>query len=224
MATRLYFHDAASDVAGTLPNPGALKSVDGTTLYNVEASDAQTNRSMTETIGAGQTSAALTTDATTAARTYLFRRFISPPLAAQTIASQTITVSVGGQESNTNSDMFESGSIVLSLWRPSTGAHINFLIGTPAVVLNEPSTSQTHCTGTQSSTSRTCNDGDVIVCDVVSAQSQNMGNAYTNTVFYDGTTEGSTSNIAAFVNFANTITFAAAGNTYTKAGFGRENA
>lgn len=203
MATKFYFHDAATTVGGTLPSVSPALDPP-----SVTAAGGQTNRSMTETIGAGQTSASLTTLAQTTQQSNLFRRFISDPIAAQTIASQTLTISVGALEANAASDMFEAGSSSIYIWRPGTGAIVNNLVANFFGILNEPGTSQTHCTITGSSTSRTSQDGDVIVFELWSIQSQSMGTAYNNQVFYDGTTEGSTSNIASYLNFANTITFA----------------
>lgn len=204
MTQRFYFHDAVTTVGGTLPSGAQL----GITP-NVEATGATTLRSMDGTPGSSQTSASLATAASTltSGNTNLFRMFVSPPLAAQTIAaSQTITMSVGGSESNGASNMFTAGSLRAYFWRPGTGAVVTGQwndSGSTAFqpVLNEPGGSQTHCTGTMSSTlERTLQNGDVLVVELYSRQAQAMAVSYTNTVFYDGTTEGSTTSIAAYID------------------------
>lgn len=199
--TKFYFHDAVQSNwgGGTLPDTGTALS--GTPT--VTASGAGTNRSMDGTIGLAQTSAALTTSATTLTQSNWFRRFVSAPLAAQTIASQTITLRLAASESNANSDMFENNPGGLFQWRPSTGVSIDSI---PFNAANEPGTSQTACTATRSGTvAFTIRDGDVLIYELWSSQAQAMGVAYTNTVFYDGTTEGSTTNNAAHLEFTNPV-------------------
>jgi hypothetical protein len=161
---------------------------------------------MDDTLGVVQTSAAVSTTATTNAQASWFRTFVSDPIAAQTIASQQIVVRLAASESNGNSDMFESnGSVArVFLWRPASGTLIGNITGPQ--VGTEPGTSQTAITQTfASSSSRTAQDGDVICVEIVSLQNQSMGTSYTNTVFYDGLIEDSTVSNAAHVEFTNNV-------------------
>lgn len=211
MPTKFYWHDAATTDTGTLPGAGSISGVSITT----SAVGADTNRSMDASIGAGQTSAALTTTADTLDRFYFFRRFLTGPLAAQTISAQTITIRMAATEANANSDMFENGALSLIAWRPSTGNYISGVLSTSRLglfSLTEPGTTQTAITGSVVSTARTLSAGDILVLEVISEQTQAMGTAYLNTIFYDGTTEGSTTNNAAHIEFTNDVAlFVAAG-------------
>lgn len=203
--SKFYFHDAASTLGGTLPsNSGTFR-----TASQGIAAGATTNRTMDGTIGSGQTSASLTTAATTGANVNWFRKFLSAELAAQTInlTGQTVTISLAASESNANSDMFEIGSLSFGVWRPSTGAIVSTLALNPVIPLNEPGTSQTACSGNSSAltTSAVCLDGDILVVEIWTSQQQAMGVAYTNTIFYDGATEASTTDCASFISFSTPI-------------------
>lgn len=201
MADKLYLRDFTVDnPGGTLP--GAT-NIAGLTI-TVTAAGASTNRGMTEGTGSGQTSAALTTSAVTSAQTNWFRRWVSRPIAAQTISAQTVTLSLAASESAAQSDMFENGRWFLALWRPATGAIITTMVNDTAAI-TEPGTSQTARTKSLTSTAATAQGGDVLVLELFSAQSQTNATARTNTVFYDGITEASTTNVASFIQFATDV-------------------
>jgi hypothetical protein len=220
LATRLYLHRGSSTVGGTLPattvsvstttptwTPGTTNSSANTPLL--------TNRTMDETIGASaQTSLAYTTDNVTTDQKQPFLRWISPPLAAQTIASQAIDVQYGTSQSNTASSFAQAA--VVAVWRPSTGAVVgrmeNFSAGGGAT----GTTQGVRTINITASTSVTAQAGDVIVVEIWrNSVAQTMASPYTNTVFYDGTTENSTTDVAAYINFANTVTFQASPQTVT---------
>jgi len=201
MADKLYLRDFTVDnPGGTLP--GAT-NIAGLTI-TVTATGASTNRGMTEGTGSGQTSAALTTSAVSSAQTNWFRRWVSRPIAPQTISAQTITLSLAASESAAQSDMFENGRWFLALWRPSTGAIVTTMINDTALI-TEPSTTQTAVSKSLTSTAATSQGGDVLVLELFSAQSQSNAVARTNTIFYDGTTEASTTNCASFIQFATDV-------------------
>lgn len=201
MPSKFYLHDrtAPNDPGGTLP--GAT-NVAGLTI-TVTATGASTNRHMAPDIGAAQTSSALTTSGVTTAQTNWFRRWISDQLAAQSIPSQTVTCSLGASESNANSDMFEGGKWYLALYRPQTASVVTVLCS--ATLMTEPGTTQTSIPDTEVSTAATAAAGDILVLEVFSTQNQAMATAYTNTIFYDGTTELSISNIASYVGFTTDV-------------------
>jgi hypothetical protein len=199
MTQRFYAHDAATGLAGTLPSAYQVGTVSQT------AAGSATNRTMDGTLGAAQVSAVVTTAAVTSVQASTFRRFLSGALAAQTIsANPTLSWSVGAAEANANSDMFETGSAVVYIWRPGTGAVVGFLCGLNATDsgLTEPGTTQTACTATRAQTrpAITVLTGDILVWELCSQQSQAMGTGYTNTVFYDGATEGSVTDIASYLD------------------------
>ena len=205
MSLKLYLHDATAphNPGGTLPGG---TNVAGLTI-NVTATGASTNRWMNHLIGTSQVSQALTTAAlSTAIQTNWFRRLISDRLEPQTIAAQTIQIQLGASESNANSDMFENGRWYLAIWRPATGAVVQALVNDTGL-WTEPGTSETNSTKSTTSTAGTAQGGDILVLELFSAQQQAMAVGYTNTVFYDGTTEGSTTSNAAFLLFANDVQF-----------------
>jgi hypothetical protein len=200
MATKFYLRNASA--TGTVPT--ATLSATAPTQ-----SALATNgwKSMSLSTGSGQTSKAITTLAQTAAQSAAIVAFCSDPIAAQSIVSQKINYSFGASESNSNSDFFVCFGVYL--WRPSTTSIVTRIYDQQPG--SEPGTSQTVMAATPISfiTPATSQDGDILVCELWrSNNTQNMGNAYTNTYFYDGTTEGSTSNCASFINFpTSTISF-----------------
>jgi hypothetical protein len=200
MTLKFYLHNALTTDTGTLPSSTISASTPTVDLAGT------TNRSMDGTIGSSQSTASGSTQATTNAQSMLFGRFCSAPIKAQTIASQTITFDCGFSESNVNSNF--QLQISLAVWRPGTGAvvgRITDLSGASA----ECGTGQSDTgiqTATSTSTSVTSQDGDILVCEIWRQSfAQNMATSYTNTIYYDGTTEQNTSSEAAYVNFTNDV-------------------
>ena len=212
MPTKFYLHRTASEVQGTLPATNASASTT-TPTYTPGTGNGQittpllTNRAMNATIGTvAQTSQAYTTANNTLDQKQPFLRFVSPPLTAQTIAAQNVTVQYGYSASNTAS-FFQATSFV-GVWRPSTGALVGTLATVGQNVSNSATTSQGFSNNSVTSAAVTCAAGDVIVVEIWRAASvQTMGTAYTNTIFYDGSGgDSSTTNISAYINFPNTLT------------------
>lgn len=209
MTQRFYFHDATTAVAGTLPG--------GTNIFgevaSVTAVGASTNRTMTGTIGAGQVSIAITTLASTSTQTNWFRRFVSEPIATQTIGDvASITVAYAYSMSSLNS-LFRPAAL-LAVWRPGTGA----IVGEVSLALSADVWTETSAGSTVEIASSfvvptgagqnniSALNGDILVVELwrnISVQS--MGTAYTNTIFYDGTTEGSASNNAGYLDMGSDI-------------------
>lgn len=212
MATKLYFHDAASPDTGTLPSGDGYANGGGSSINHVTG--AGTNRDATPSIGVSQTSIVMTTQAITTSQESLLRRFLSRPLAAQTIPSQSITAGLAIASSNLSSNFFTNG-IEAGIWRPSTGAYIAtlwasgpFLLGTAVGENTLAATEQWFTSGAETSASRDVLDGDILVFGVWrDATVQGMGTSYTNTFYYDGTTEGSATSAASYINFPTTLTF-----------------
>lgn len=205
MATKFYLRNAAQ--SGTLPGSQTMSNTFNPPTVNLLGTNG--GKSLSTSIGSSQTSIAFTTQAVTSPQATAIGSWISPPLAAQTIVAQKINFSLGASESNASSDFIPS--MVVALWRPSTTTVIGRFYDMEDQGL-EAGTSES---------SITCNplaispgpfsalDGDVIVCEMWRDQTiQGMASAYTNTIFYDGTTEASTTSNAAFINFlTSTLTF-----------------
>lgn len=197
---KFYLHDAATNNTGTLPGASTLDASSPT----VTATGASTNRDATGSLGATQTSIAVATNATTSAQSAWHRRFLSYPIAAQTIAAQTITFSMACEENNASANYLPTCGVYL--WRPSTGTKIGTLLAVGSISLTEPSTVQIARSGTATSTSVTALDGDILVFETWrKSNAQGAATTYTDTEYYDGTTEASASSCASFVGFATPI-------------------
>jgi hypothetical protein len=206
MATKFYLLDGATSDTGTLPASTNSNDTSAAWVSSVIVTGASTARDANTTISvtAGQRSGVLTTLANTSAQRSLLRRFVSAPLAAQTMTSQTITVGAARSESNTNS-VFQLG-VAIFLWRPGTGAFVSEVQAAQAQLA--ATASEVWGTSTFSSNQQSCLDGDILVFEIWRDNAvQTMGTAYTNTFFYDGTTEGSATTPASYVDFANTVMF-----------------
>jgi hypothetical protein len=192
---KFYWHDASSGVSGTLPvGEHSAQSSVGT------VTGATTVRSMDGTKGVSQASVTYTTANTTTAQQTWFRTFISSPLARQRIDAGNWQIQLSAQENNSGSNF--KVTCVIYAWRPSTGAVVGSLISDFAADTLEPSTSVTVISdATIAGTAVDVLDGDVLVCEVwrdVAVQSGSPSN-WTNIIKYDGTTENSTTNEAAFL-------------------------
>lgn len=202
---KFYLHDINCPVQGTLPGSTTLSA----TTPGATAAGAGINRYMDGLIyvGATQIQTTLTTLAQTSSQQNWHRRWISPPLAAQTITAlgQTWTLSIAASQSSTNSNMTFSSSLAC-IWRPSTGVKVanlwdqvtlNTSSGPGASFTTEaafaPSLPQT------AGTNQTCQDGDVLVFELWGFNVQGMATAFTNSVYYNGTTEASATSIASYL-------------------------
>jgi hypothetical protein len=218
LATRLWLSDAACAVAGTLPatnasvsalaptwTPGATNSVANTPLLP--------NKSLVQAVTPGpQQSIAYTTDNVTTAQRQPLLRFISDPLLAQTITwPANVPRSWCISCSNTNTAF--SVSIVLAVWRPSTGATVGIMHDQVAGYSGTAATATPAFSGgTFSSagfTNLTVQDGDVIVLELWRNNTvQGMATSYTNSIFYNGTSATVTTDAAGYFEFPQTLLFA----------------
>lgn len=225
MATisKFYLHDAATANTGTMPGAGdAFQG--GSPPDTGEATGAFTARTANDTIGVGQTSATITATANQNPQQWGMRRFVSSPLAAHTFGpgDGNWTFSQASAESNLNHN--QSIRLFAYQWRPSTGLRIG--TGGLNITIAEPgsASTQTAASATQVSGSMTFIDGDILVFEVYDQFTQGMSVGYTSTFYYDGTTEASSTNCASFVTPPAALTLFTGGTTYTKSGWGSENA
>jgi hypothetical protein len=226
MVTRLYLHDAASTVSGTLPT---TEQSTKTSVFNFEAQT--NNRSMNTTIGTAQASKTFTNTTTRAANNTCFvTKFISDPINQSGIAANTWTYNFAAKISvlapvddfPTNDTNPRFIPICCYVWRPSTGVKVgNILDGNSATGVytdignrgsNTTSESAEHGTFTGAAVSGAAAN-DVIILE---AWIEVWLSASTSTVlsyFYDGTTVNTTggavvSNHASFLETPENITFA----------------
>jgi len=197
--TKLYLHDAAVSVGGVLPATGSSQSA---TTPTRTATGAGTNRLMDKTIGVAQTS--VTTNVTAGDTTVWHRRYVTPSLQAQPIPAGNWTIDAASSESVATVNATFNGG-VLYLWRPSTGARVGYIFDQPTVGATEPSTTETNVVTVVAGSAVTVLDGDVLIFETWNDfASSGTG---TVTAYYDGTTEDSASNNAAYIKAPTGIDF-----------------
>lgn len=215
--TKLYLHREGVGTlpSGTLPSGEQSSLTPDSNLFDNE--DGSENRLMDSTISASsQTSLTNTSTGDVNTHNYYIARWVSPKLNMTSISANTWNLKFAASESNTNANFPRNGAgalrIVAYAWKPSNGTKYgDILDGNSAADFEEAGTSQTLIEGTFSGaavSSLTANDV-VIVFELWAIVTQGMNGTYTQTVFYDGTTESSTSNNAAFIETPQTLTFSA---------------
>jgi hypothetical protein len=181
---KFYFHDATSSDTGTLPSSVLLTghSLDTT------AATAATNRTMDGTIGSSQVTISLS--ATGGFNANWFRRFISAPLAAGSVSAANWTYSIAGKATTTGNSFM----VGLFQWRPSTGIKIATIIAFQSA--GTLTTSEANFSTAISGASFTLVVGDILVVEIYESDNTTS----TDSFFYDGTTEGSITSNAGFLN------------------------
>jgi len=192
MATSLYFHATNSGVANLPTDEQSSLTPDSN-----HADATSVNRSMDTSVGSSPTSLAITTTADQNAHNYYFGRFCTLPLKDITsITAQTWTYKFAASESNTSANFPCSGTnksvrVVAYVWRPGTGKLGNIIDGTTAATVDESTagTETYHVVTFSGSAVNSVLDGDVICFEVWFVITQASSTAYTDTFYYDGTTE-----------------------------------
>lgn len=201
-----YFHNATTAVGGTLPGASTLSG----TASSVSVTGAGTNRVMDGSIGVSQQSGSWTTLANQTAQPTFVRRFISEPLGVNNFGSGGLAhgrLFCATQMSSTNSRLEPVPK--LWIWRPSDGSIVATLMDQNGGLGSGSSTSETwrfwDTSGTGALTAGTSADGDVLVCELWrSTLTQTHSSGYTNTLYYDGTTDGFAASPAGVVASAGT--------------------
>lgn len=225
MATKLYLHDAATTVGGTLPSGPQVQSP------HWSVSGATTLKTMNTTIGTGQTSKSGASTATTLFQFGLLGMWVSPPLVAgSTTSDLTSTINFAAAEDNLSMDFCEDTRLDIYIWRPSTGA----IVGTGVTSVStytgdvEPLSANSErvvrCSRTGTPGVINYADGDVLVVEVWSRHAQASAAVYNGTIYYDGTTENTTANAvvtnhAAYFEVSWNLTFQTASSSTGNASF-----
>ena len=208
--TKLYFHAALETVLTNLP------TTEQSTLTANDNWDAQkVNRTMDTTIGTAQTSLTNASLALATLQNYYVTKFISKKLNQTSISANTWNYKFAAQESNANANFPCTGTaqvvyVNCYVWRTSNGTKVGTILdGNTVNNFEEASTSETIIEGTfsGSAVSSITVDDDVIVFEVWFRITQAMGTSYTQTFYYDGTTESSITNNAAHIETPQTISF-----------------
>ena len=213
MATKLYLHRTEITSPGTLPSTEQSSLTADANLFDNE--DGSENRLMNKTISAvSQATLTNTTTADTNAHNYYIARWVSPLLAQTSVAANTWTVEIGIREANANANFPRNGAganrICAYVWKPSNGTKYgNILDGNTNADGEEATTSQSVSTFTFSGSAvSSLTSGDaVIVFELWAIVTMGNATARVVDVFYDGTTENSTSNEAAWISTPENLAF-----------------
>ena len=200
--TKFYFHAAADDRSIS----GLPTSIGGTPFPNEQI--------MNATIGTTQ--ASNTEQLST--NTHAHLRFLSAPLAAQSIGSQNWTLQIARKSDNiTGGESF--WGCRLFVFNPSQREVVGYIIGSSSAIVEYGSTSENTTVDTEQSfqdsafsgSAVAAQQGDVLVFEMYSRADYGSPNTI---FYYDGTTEQSTdnttvSNHASFIQSASNITISA---------------
>ena len=213
MTTRLYFRSTSS----TLNN---LPTNEQSSLTPTLTSDAVTvNKTLDESIGSGQTSLVITSNATTSRQDLYFSRFVSPYLDMASLPAQTWTYNFATKQDDTNGNFPCSGSnkvvnATCYVYRPLTQTKVgDVLDGDTAAVYDEIAANVEragHGTFDGASVSSMQN-GDVLIFEVWFKITQTTAASRTFTWYYDGTTATATKN----ANVSNHASFLESPQTFT---------
>jgi hypothetical protein len=213
MATRFYFHNDTNALTGTFPT-----TEQAGIAASVTSTGANTLRTMDLSIGTAQTTATVTSLASTAVQNHFMRFFCSPPLVGdQTVGGGTMILNAADAEGNNNANWWIN-SLNVYVWRPSTGTKVGTVRDDAGTSLGglEGGTGETvsHVTGITSSAISAL-DGDVIICEVWVRAQQSASMSYTNTFYFDGTTVNTTENAsvtnhASFLEMSENLIFSLA--------------
>jgi hypothetical protein len=198
MTQKFYWHDATTTNTGIMPSTNQ-----SATSPTITATGASTARAMTGSIGGLQVGPTLASNGSRTKQNNWWRTFVSPPLQAITIPVNSTWELRAAIKVNTGTNSLWNISAIVYTWRPSTGARITTIIdavttgiGTSAST-SETDTSVALITGAGAAV--TILDGDILVIEVWGTVTQTNTTSRTWTLYYDGTTEGSTTSNAAYL-------------------------
>jgi hypothetical protein len=220
MTTTIFFHAATSVVVGTLPatEQSALTAAD-----NMDP--VTTNRSMNITKGTLQTSVSKSLALTPALKNFYCTRWVSDPLdsGSTSISANTWTVSVGCSAANISQNAFPGNGSApggtqccLYVWRPSTGTKVGNVFDRQSSTGGTAgsTTSETSNVFTFVGSAVTGTVGDVLIFEFWAVTQSDTSNVSALcTLFFDGTNQENTANvanssIASYVSTPQTLTFA----------------
>ena len=203
MATKFYLHAAHSTLPSTSLPAGGYVAEQSSWTANATAYGAIYWYTLDNTIGTSQTS--WTQSISLIGNYSIFNAMhVSNPLAAQTIASQTITYS--GAAYAAYSSWYTPLAYIghLYIWRPSTGTKVGTLFDNTSSV--SPYFIEQAFTLTATSTAVTVQDGDLLVWESWGTMSIRKQVGFGYNVYLDGTTEGDSTSNASYIGFTNDVT------------------
>ena len=185
MATRWYFRSTTSAVGPT------AKASGDTDYFTSVPADKNTPKTMTSDIGAGQTSSTGNYNNAGSARMTMYRMWVSPPLAAQTLTGgqANYKMAVGYQESSALMNLYMRWFVYV--WRSGVGKVKNIISNGSdlGVSATEHGTSEVEClyTATGQTGDYSIQAGDRIVVEGWFHLDNTKTAAYDATAYYEGT-------------------------------------
>src|SRR6187200_2834516 len=188
---------------------------------------------MNTTVGVSQANLTNTSTADTSSHNYYITRFVSPLIYQGSISANTYTLEYGAKESNAAANFPVSGTGVAGrvncyVWKPSNGTKYGTILdGNTNADCEEAGTSQSviNCTFSGAAVTGLVPGDAVLVIELWAIVTQANGTQRTQDIYYDGTTENSTTNEAAFLSTPENLQFTATEVRSTIiAGFGRATA
>ena len=191
MATKLYFHAATNPLSN-------LPTTEQSSLTSNKVVDAVTvNRLMDTNIGTTPASLVLTSNNTSSAQNYYFTKFVSPPLYQSAISANTWTYAFAAKESSTSANFPVTTNnkavwVNVYVWRPSNSSKVGTIRdGTTTATVDEAGANveANHVVTFSGAEVLNMQDEDVLVIEIWFQITQGAATAYTDTFYYDGTTE-----------------------------------
>lgn len=202
--SKFYLHQSGTAPSGA-PADGTSISATTPTVIPLPG---DAHHPMDGAAGASQTYTGQNSTATKSAQTEWYGRWYSAKIAAQTIAAQTISIHIAVQEGNTNQNLFLSRGC-LAIYRLGTGV-VARLFDT-ASLTSASFTTETAVNGSVTSSAGTANDQDILVYEGWFMMTQGKASAYFPQAYFDGTTEDSATDNAAYVGFTTAVSMYSAG-------------
>jgi len=202
MATRLYLRN-------TTPtnDPGETERSTALPVHADNSDFGIAVKSLSVVKGASQTSVGGNSLATTNAQDNFFTSFSSAALGAQTINANTWTLAVATSEANGQANSFTICSVYV-FREPSTV--VGFIYDSDTALGAEWGASEDGQVLTFSGASVTAQEGDYLVLEFWRHAIQGMTTAYTQTLYYDGTTDvtdTTSADAASYIETPQNLTF-----------------
>ena len=204
-STKLYLRGSTTPNS---PTNGEKSTALPVGTFTGNSGDGFENLSLSTTKGSSQTSKTISSLIQLTHQDMYPARFSSQSLAAQTFSAGTWTLALATSESDANAESQTVGSIYV--YRPTTATVVGYIYDSDTALGIEYSTTEDGQVVTVSGSSVTSQDGDILVFEYWIHATQLISLGYTNTLYFDGTTDvvdSTSSDAASYIQAPISITF-----------------
>jgi len=204
-STKLYLRGSTTPNS---PTNGEKSTALPVGTFTGNSGDGFENLSLSTTKGSSQTSKTISSLIQLTHQDMYPARFSSQSLAAQTFSAGTWTLALATSESDANAESQTVGSIYV--YRPTTASVVGYIYDSDTALGVEYSTTEDGQVVTVSGSSVTSQDGDILVFEYWIHATQLISLGYTNTLYFDGTTDvvdSTSSDAASYIQAPISITF-----------------